>query len=365
MARKTFKKKITTPEKIEKIEESNKKLVERFLKYMSQLRSEGTVKTYGSNFNIFFCWNLDYNENKPFEKIKKIEFQDFFIFCSETLQYSPNRYAQMHSSLSSLSKYIENHLDEIERYENFRNVVPKIEKPPKEQVREKTIISPEQIDALTMELRRQSEKDIFKLQEALYIVLSISSGTRLNETFRITTDLIDENSTAFDGLFLVTKKPIKTKGRGRTGKMLHKYIIKDLFLPWYKEWLPIREKTMKENGVPEHYSIFIRKDGKPMSPASVANWTERWTNLMGIDIYPHSFRHYFVTYLSRIGLEAELIQNIVGWASSDMVAIYNDLRIDERKWKGLGKLAEALKKTEKLQIRDAEKRGTKATKKGR
>ena len=35
MARKTFRKVITTPEKIEMIESSNKKLVERFLKYIS------------------------------------------------------------------------------------------------------------------------------------------------------------------------------------------------------------------------------------------------------------------------------------------------------------------------------------------
>lgn len=347
MARKTFRKVITTPEKIEMIENSNKKLVERFLRYMSQTKSEGTIKVYKSNFDIFFCWNLDYNDNKPFEKIRKIEMQDFFAFCSEELQYSPNRFAQMHSSLSSLSTYIENQLDEIERYENFRNIVQKIEKPVKEPVRKKTIIPPTQIDKLTEELKKESEKDPYVLQQALYIILSISAGTRLNETLRITTDIIDEKSTAFDGLFLVTKEQIKTKGRGRTGKMLYKYIIKDLFLPWYKEWLPIRQKIMKENKVAEHNAIFIKRNGEPIKTNSVKMWTEKWSDMTGLDIYPHSFRHYFVTYLSRIGLEAELIQSIVGWTSSDMVAIYNDLRIDEREWKGLGKLAEALKETDK------------------
>ena len=356
MARKTFRKVITTPEKIEMIESSNKKLVERFLRYMSQTKSEGTIKVYKSNFDIFFCWNLDYNDNKPFEKIKKIEMQDFFAFCTEELQYSPNRFAQMHSSLSSLSTYIENQLDEIERYENFRNIVTKIEKPVKEPVREKTIISPEQIDKLTLELRKESKKDPYRFQEALYIVLSVSAGTRLNETLRITTDLIDEKETAFDDLFLVTKKQIRTKGRGRTGKMLYKYIIKDLFLPWYKEWLPIRAKIMKENSVDEHNAIFIKRNGEPIKTNSVNIWTQRWTEMLGIDIYPHSFRHYFVTYLSRIGLEAELIQSIVGWTSSDMVAVYNDMRIDERQWKGLGKLAEALKETNTMKGRTAKKK---------
>lgn len=345
MARETFRKIITTPEKIEQIEPNNKKLVDRFLRYMSQMRSEGTIKTYRSNFNIFFCWNLDYNDNKPFEKIKKLEMQDFFIFCSEELRYSPNRYSQMHSSLSSLSTYIENQLDELDRYANFRNIVPKIDKPPKEPVRKKTIISPAQIDELTLLLEEQSKEEPFRMQEALYIVLSISAGTRLNETLRITTDILDENETAFDDLFLVTKEPIKTKGRGRQGKMLHKYIIKNLFLPWYKKWLPIREKVMKENNVAEHNAIFIKRNGEPIKSATVNDWTTRWSKMIDLDIYPHSFRHYFVTYLSKIGLEAELIQSIVGWTSSDMVAIYNDLRIDEREWKGLGKLAEALNET--------------------
>lgn len=342
MARKTFRKVITSEEKIENINPKNKKLVERFLRYMAPRSSEGTIKVYGSNFNIFFCWNLDNNDNKPFEQIKKIELQDFFIFCSEELQFSPNRYAQMHSSLSSLSNYIENQLDEIEEYSNFRNLVKKIDKLPKETVREKTILSVETVDKLMKNL----EKDE-RIQEAVFIALAISSGARLSELFRITLDIIDEKETAFDDLFLVTKKPIKTKGRGKNGKQLHKYIIKTLFLPWLKKWLPIREKILKSNGVKEHYSIFIKQDGTPATEATVRYWIDRWEKMTDLNIYPHSFRHYFVTYLSKVGLEAELIQSIVGWSSGDMVAIYNDLRIDEREWKGLGKLANALKPSKK------------------
>lgn len=338
MSRKTFKKIITTPEKLENIEDSNKKLVDRFLRYMAPRSSEGTIKVYKSNFNIFFCWNLDYNDNKPFEKIKKIELQDFFLFCSEELKYSPNRYAQMHSSLSSLSNYIENQLDEIDRYTDFRNIVKKIEKLPKETVRKKTILSVETVDKLMKDLDKQG-----RLQESVFIALAISSGARISELFRITLDLLDENETAFDDLFLVTKEPIKTKGRGKNGKQLYKYIIKALFLPWLKRWLPVRAKILKDNNVEEHNCLFIRQDGMPATQATVRGWIKRWEKMTGLDIYPHSFRHYFVTYLSKVGLEAELIQSIVGWSSGDMVAIYNDLRIDEREWKGLGKLANALK----------------------
>ena len=342
MSRKTFRNIITSEEKIEQINPRNKKLIERFLRYMSPRSSDGTIRVYKSNFNIFFCWNLDNNDNKPFENIRKIELQDFFIFCSEELKFSPNRYAQMHSSLSSLSNYIENQLDEIEEYENFRNLVKKIDKLPKETVRKKTILSVETVDKLMKDLEKQG-----RIQEAVFIALAISSGARMSELFRITLDLLDEKETAFDDLFLVTKEPIKTKGRGKNGKQLHKYIIKALFLPWLKKWLPIRAKILKENGVGEHNSIFVKQDGTPATQATVRRWIERWEEMTNLDIYPHSFRHYFVTYLSKVGLEAELIQSIVGWSSGDMVAIYNDLRIDEREWKGLGKLANALKTSKK------------------
>ena len=342
MARKTFRKIITSEEKIEQIEKSNKKLIDRFLRFLSPKSSDRTIKVYRSNLNMFFCWNLEYNDNKPFQKIRKIEMQEFFLFCSEELKFSSNRYAQMHSSLSSLSNYIENVLDEEPEYEDFRNLVKKIDKLPKETVRKKTILSVETVDKLMKDLEKQG-----RIQEAVFIALAISSGARMSELFRITLDLLDEKETAFDDLFLVTKEPIKTKGRGKNGKQLHKYIIKALFLPWLKKWLPIRAKILKENGVEEHNSIFVKQDGTPATQATVRRWIERWEEMTNLDIYPHSFRHYFVTYLSKVGLEAELIQSIVGWSSGDMVAIYNDLRIDEREWKGLGKLANALKTSKK------------------
>lgn len=342
MARKTYTFKVTSPEKIEQIEKSNKKLIERYLKYLSQTRSQGTIKVYKSNFDIFFCWNLDYNDNKPFEKIKKIEMQDFFSFCSDTLKFSPNRFSNMHSSLSSLSTYVENQLDELDEYKDFRNIVAKITKPVSEPVRKKTIIKPEQINQLIEMLLKESEEDEFVFQEALYVALSVSMGTRVSETLRVTTDLIDEKSTAFDGLFLVTTEPIRTKGRGKNGKSLYKYIIKDFFLPLYKKWLTKRKKLIKKTKADDHNSIFIKRDGTPATVTTVQRWTIKWSELLNLDIYTHSFRHYFVTYLSRIGLEPELIQSIVGWSSFEMINVYNDLRVDEREWKGLEKLKSVL-----------------------
>jgi hypothetical protein len=56
MPRKTFSKKTTTPELIEKINPKNKKLAEKFLKEKSTRTSEKTIAVYRSNLNIFFVY---------------------------------------------------------------------------------------------------------------------------------------------------------------------------------------------------------------------------------------------------------------------------------------------------------------------
>ena len=101
--RETYRKVITSPELIEQINPKNAKLAERFLKNFATKRSPNSVVSYKSNLNIFFTWNLLYNENKFFIDIRKIELADFFDYCVTELKWSPNRFAQCHSCLSSFS----------------------------------------------------------------------------------------------------------------------------------------------------------------------------------------------------------------------------------------------------------------------
>ena len=81
MARKTFRKVITSPELIEQINPLNQKLVTRYLKNFDTKRADSSVKVYKSNFNIFFCWNILENDNKFFVDIRKSEMMDFFDYC--------------------------------------------------------------------------------------------------------------------------------------------------------------------------------------------------------------------------------------------------------------------------------------------
>ena len=62
MGRTTFKKKITSPELISQINPKNVKLINLFLKEKDRKCSDATIKVYKSNLEIFFCWNVLYND---------------------------------------------------------------------------------------------------------------------------------------------------------------------------------------------------------------------------------------------------------------------------------------------------------------
>lgn len=332
--RKTYRNVITSPEILAEINPENLKLAKRYLKNLATKSSPATVKNYKSDLNIFFSWNYLENDNIPFTDIKKLEMQDFFDYAVTELKWKSSRYARMHSVLSELSKFIEKFYDDV--YPNFRNIVKFVDKLPKEVAREKSVFTKEEMDHLMSELDKEGLID-----EKCLLALALYSGARVSELVRFKVDSIDENNTAFDGLFLETTEEIKVKGRGVNGKKIHKYIIKDLFLPYYYEYLPIREEIMKKNGK-EHNMLFVQRDGSPATVFTIRGWMDKWDRYLDKHWYPHSARHHFVTTLSMIGLEVELIQAICGWVNSDLVSIYNDQKASERSWKGLAKLKDAL-----------------------
>lgn len=324
--RKTFRKVITSDELIAQINPENIKLMERFLKNFATKRSPKSVVVYRSNLNIFFVWNLLENDNRPFAKIKKLQMLDFFDYALSELHWSPNRFHQCHSSLSSFSDWIENYYDEVEGYESFRNIVKKIEKPSKEAVREKTVLKEEDISKIFKVLEEEH-----RTQEQCLLALAISCGARVSELAQFTTSLIDEENTVFDGLFLETTEKIRTKGSGTIGKMLKKYILKDMFLPYYHKWLIEREEILK-NTKQEIDNLFITKDGNPANADRLRDWIGDWGDVVEQPIYPHSLRHYQISLLKRLEIDDDLIVYLTGWAEGTghtMISIYNDNELTE------------------------------------
>jgi site-specific recombinase XerD len=277
MPRKTFRNKITSDELTAQINPENINLMKRFLKEKSTRASDKTIVVYESNMIMFFTWNLLHNNNKFFIEMKKLEFADFFSFAVDELKIGSSKLNNMRSVLSSFSSFIEKFYDE--EYPNFRNVILKtVESSPKEVRREKTILTDDQIEDLLQHLKETNK------QQACWLALAVTSGARFTELLNFEIDLIDESRTAFGDLFFETTRQIKTKGRGKAGKLLYKYILREKFLPFYKEWLLERVKVLEKKNK-QHNFLFLKADGSPATGATIRGWVEDFEKYLKVPFY--------------------------------------------------------------------------------
>lgn len=320
MGRHTVYNNITSEEKIAQINPQNTELMEDFVEYLGSIgRAESTIKNYRSDLLVFFCWCVDNLENKSFVELTKREIARFQNYAIKTWGWSSNRLRTVKATLSSLGNYIEAILDD--EYQGYRSIVRKVENPPKETVREKTIWSDEELEALLKKLVDMQEYD-----KACYIALGMYSGRRKAELCRFKVSDFDKKHLVCDGA-LYKSDPIRTKGRGN-GKYIPCYTLAKKFKPYFDLWMKYR----KEHGIESPW-LFPNKT-KPeekMSISTVDGWTSRLTKLAGgKELYIHSLRHYFTTSLAKAGIPDSVIQTIVAWASADMVRVYDDSTADEQ-----------------------------------
>ena len=321
MGRQTKMNSITSPELIAQINKDNINLKNDFLNYMRAThKSLGTINSYDSDLNIFFVWVLQNANNKKFIDINKrdiIAYQNWLIYDNGN---SSARVRRLKAAISSLSNYCENILaDDDPEYKDFRSIVRKIENPPMQAAREKTVWEEEELDELLAKLtdKKQYEK-------ACYLALAMCSGRRKAELCRFkVSDFNDDKLVCGNALY--KSSPIKTKGRGG-GKMICCYTLAKKFKPYLDAWISER----RELGIDSEWLFPNRSNPSEHIPISTANsWAETYTRLSGKESYIHSLRHYFTTSLARAGIPDGVIQSIINWSSADMVRLYKDIDADE------------------------------------
>lgn len=317
--RKTVYNNITTEDKVAQILPENKELMEEFLDYLKSVdRSKGTITQYKSDLKIFFVYNLENNKNKRFTEISKREFTRFQNHAINEWGWSPKRVRRVKSTISSLSNYIENILDEEEEYSGYRGVIRKIESPADEVVREKTVFEPEEIQKLLDALIEKK-----KYMRACIVSLAVNSGRRKSELPRFKTSYFNEENIIFGSLYK-TPEQVKTKGRGSRGKMLTLYTFKHDFDPYLKIWMDERERL----GIDSQWLFPKKVNGEyvdePIEPDTLDNWTDGFSKILGKAFYWHSLRHFWTTQALKSSLPSNVVQELCGWSSSDMVNLYDD-----------------------------------------
>lgn len=301
----------------DKVSEKNKRLVQDFIRYMNSLdRSPATLNQYEEWLKVFFCWNYKENEDKFFINLKKRDFVYYFGWC-RNLGMSPNRIASLKSVLSSLSSEIE--LLYEDEYPNFHNQIRGLEAIKISTVRPKTIINDEDMVNILQKLVEAEE-----YQTACYLALACASGSRKAELLQMKPEFFTEDSEVFDGYMYCTPQ-VRSKGSGKRGKLIRKYVIKEIFKPFFDLWMKQRE----ELGIKNEYLFVTKKDGKyTKATVSTANsFAAKISKMFDIEYYSHSSRHFFCTYLKNLDLPNEAVIQVVGWSENSgdsMIAIYDD-----------------------------------------
>ena len=318
MGRATKMNTITSEESLSQVNQENKKLLADFLDYLKSTdRSDTTRNGYQNDIEIAFVWNLKYNDNKPFVEWTKrnvVAYQNWLINVNEN---SPARVRRLKSSLSSLSNYIENVLDD--EYPTFRNIVNKIEAPVNHPVREKTVLSEGDVIDILDKLVDMKRYDV-----ACLVALAAYGGRRKAELCRFKVEDFSEEHLVCGGS-LYKSSPMRTKGRGQLGKIICCYTLASKFKPYLDMWMKYRN----ENGIESEW-LFPSGDGSsPIKTTTVTSWMKTVSRISGKDIYAHALRHFFTTLLSNEGIPDNVIKEVVCWEDISMVGVYVDRSTDE------------------------------------
>lgn len=321
---------ITSEEKLKQVNPENLQLEEDFLEYLESVdRSKGTIKQYRANLHIFWCWNLEYNKNKFFIELTKRELVKFQNHALNVWLWSPRRIRVVKATISSLSNFIESILDD--EFEDYRSIIKKIESPTNEAVREKSVFTQEELQPLLDTL--VENKDYMK---ACVLALAMYSGRRKAELTRFKVSYFTDDNLMFGGSLYKSPEKIKTKGRGTKGKLLEVYVLAKQFKPYLDLWLKKRE----ELGITSDWLFPKYRNGEwldeNIDTSTIDSYSRTYTRLLGKPFYPHSCRHMFCTMLLEQNLPESVVQDIIGWSSSEMVKLYDDRSKDSQLEKYFG-----------------------------
>ena len=319
MARKTVYNSLTDEVTLSKVNKKNKSLVSDFVDYLrSTDHSETTIYQYTQDLNVFFCWNYKENDDKEFVNLAKRDIIRLQRTAMEDWKWSTNRLSRFKSTLSSLSIYIENILDD--EYPNFRPIIHKIPNPPPALAREKTVFTDEELEAILNTLIKDG-----KIEQMAALALAMYSGRRKAELLLFKMSYFTDDCVISGSLYKTPEK-IKTKGRGTKGKLLNCYTVKKGFDPYFKIWQDYR----KEKSIDSDWYMYNPDDpSSPITISSLDSYAKTISRYTDKPFYFHACRHYACSHLMSAGLPATVVKNIFGWSDLGLVDLYYDRNVDD------------------------------------
>ena len=306
---------ITSEEKLAQVNPENIQLGNDFIEYLESVdRAKSTIKQYQANLNVFWCWNLEFNNNKFFVNLTKREIAKFQSHALNEWGWSPRRMRTVKATLSSLSGYISDILDD--EFEDFKPIIRKIESPVNEPVRQKAVYTEEDLIPLLNALIEKKE-----YMKACFFALAMYSGRRKAELTRFKVSYFQDENLICSGALYKTPEKMVTKGRGKRGKLLDVYVLAKQFKPYLDYWI----KERNELGIQGDWLFPKHREGQwideHIETSTVDSWMRTFSNMLGKPSYAHMLRHFYTSYLLEQNLPESVVQTILGWSTGDMVRL--------------------------------------------
>lgn len=335
---------ITSPEKLAMVNPENIELGNDFIDYLISVdRAKSTIKQYIQALNIFWCWNLEFNDNTRFVDLTKRQISKFQNHALNIYGWSSARIRMVKSVCRSLENYILSILDE--EYPDYRAKWDKIESPVNEPVRDKSVFTDEELQPLLDYLVEKGE-----YMKACFLSLAINSGRRKSELARFKVSYFDDDNLICSGALYKTPEKMTTKDRGSKGKLLYVYTLAKPFKPYLDLWLKYR----KEHGIKSKWLFPKFKDGQwideQASTSTFDSYAQYFSKFLNMPWYPHSMRHNLCTRLVKNNIPSNVIKDLFGWSSTQLVDVYSDIDAEDNFEKYFG--AEGIKQTERGSLED-------------
>ncbi len=275
-----------------------------FQDYLTMLRvernlSSNTINAYERDLKEYFEFILS-NWDKNISAITK-DFIDEYINVKKSAGSASTTIARIIASIRSYHKFLVSE-DLVEQNPSVLLSSPRLQK------FRPDALSEEEINAITEAIDDSYQ---FAKRDKAIIEMLYSCGIRVTELC----DLETSNLIFEDDLIRVMGKGSKERLLpigGRAKRFLNDYLDHS------------RHKLIKKTS---SSSIFVSRNGKPLTRAMINNILKKWCRAAGItkSISPHTLRHSFATHLLEGGADLRFVQALLGHSDISTTQIYTHL----------------------------------------
>lgn len=289
-----------TQEKLEKVNQKNKQLIDRYFAFKNLNLSASSKNSYESDFNQWLIYIMENYDNQyilDFETDDAVDMiEDYVAFCTSVLGNNERRLQRRISSMSSFYLFLrkkrkikENPIDFLDR--------PKVGKGEKLQIRQ-TFLTKEQVQQI-----RKGLKTLGDIQLELFFEFGLSTMARVNAISNVKVDQINFELNQIER--------VKEK-EGYEVVLLPSQRCMELI----NQWLEYRKK----NGINNEYLFITKYKGQwnKVTKSTIQNsWVKKIGNIIGVpEFHAHDLRHSGSNLLYHSGMPLEAVSNLLNHKST-------------------------------------------------